>query len=186
MTQLTVAKTVHEPLKFGRYYVAEVAWSPNNVIHKAILFDYRGDSFSLFEASYTPMVQENITVERLCYIKVVGEITSMKEPGEFITPAEALKAQPIPKMPEGCDAEIREWMLVPFDLGKAFPHFQGKIYGDKKDRFKDGTDIRTSPIVEGPSSEGIIKTENSTYWLSTPHPNNFACLDILVKKLQGK
>lgn len=41
----------------------------------------------------------------------------------------------------------------------------GRVYGDRKGRFDDGTTIRTSAIVSGPDENGIIQTRNSRYKL---------------------
>lgn len=48
----------------------------------------------------------------------------------------------------------------------------GNIFGDSKQRFRDGTRIHTSYIVT-PSDEwkegAVVKTRNSTYLLGTPY-----------------
>lgn len=44
-------------------------------------------------------------------------------------------------------------------------HAEGRIYGDTKNRWADGTVIRTSRILSGPDSIGVIRTLNSFYVL---------------------
>ncbi len=41
----------------------------------------------------------------------------------------------------------------------------GRVYGDRKGRFPDGHYIQTSPILEGPDEDGVIRTANSSYVL---------------------
>jgi hypothetical protein len=62
---------------------------------------------------------------------------------------------------ENYDAEINEWVLV---NGMIF----GKIYHDKKKRWKDGYDIRTSLIMcntEDVQEYEVVETKNSKYYL---------------------
>lgn len=58
------------------------------------------------------------------------------------------------------DAVLQEALIIDVDGGTIAV---GYIYGDKKGRFRDGTSIRTSYVLEGPNSAGIIRTRNSTY-----------------------
>ena len=39
----------------------------------------------------------------------------------------------------------------------------GDIFGDTKGRFRDGENVRTSFILEGPDEDGVIRTRNSVY-----------------------
>lgn len=69
-----------------------------------------------------------------------------------------LPAQPLEKPPVVYDGILQE---VSFGLASSGIKAFGKIYGDSKGRFADGSDIFTSNIV------GII-TRNSTYKIGTP------------------
>lgn len=40
---------------------------------------------------------------------------------------------------------------------------RGLISNDRKGRFANGKFVNTSPIVEGPDADGVIKTKNSVY-----------------------
>lgn len=58
-------------------------------------------------------------------------------------------------------AELRNWLLLGNVEGKRWAI--GDIFNDSKNRFKDGTEVRTSSIVE--IKGDIIVTRNSVYRL---------------------
>lgn len=60
---------------------------------------------------------------------------------------------------------LENWYIVTNDLGHKKVAY-GNVYGN--DRFEDGSDIRTSPIVECDEDMKWIKTMNSVYELGTP------------------
>lgn len=61
------------------------------------------------------------------------------------------------------DAELRDWSVT--NLGGRLIAF-GRIYGDRKGRFADGTEIRTS-LVQSVTGD-ILQTRNTTYRLGEP------------------
>lgn len=61
------------------------------------------------------------------------------------------------------DGVIKEARIEPWFDGKSVA--LGKLYGDRKKRFNDGTPIHTSYIVSGPDESGIIHTLNGIYQL---------------------
>lgn len=65
------------------------------------------------------------------------------------------------------DAVLREWSIVSGDPNnmRFFIHVKGKIFDDKKGRFKNGDKVSTSPITSLPNANGVITTKNSSYKL---------------------
>lgn len=59
--------------KFGEYYVADVAWNPNNPIHRVIAVCESGSYFSLFSDGYDS-VNLVIPHKDLHYFKLVKRI----------------------------------------------------------------------------------------------------------------
>lgn len=65
--------------------------------------------------------------------------------------------------PIAVTGKLRNW--------RVFKNYEGNLiatgdsYGDVHGRFGDGENIYTSPIVEGPTPKGYIRTENSVYYL---------------------
>lgn len=72
------------------------------------------------------------------------------------------KPPPSVLVPEGCDGVILNARITHY-AGETVA--MGAIYGDRKGRFYEGKLIGTSPILEGPDENGIIRTQNSTYKL---------------------
>jgi hypothetical protein len=60
------------------------------------------------------------------------------------------------------DAVLKEASI--HDMGRG-PIAFGKVYADRKGRFKNGESIRTSLIISGPDANGVIRTRNSVYQL---------------------
>jgi len=60
----------------------------------------------------------------------------------------------------GVDGTLRNARVVPCGNGSLAI---GRIYDDRKERFRDGEQVRTSRILEGPDANGIIRTRNSVY-----------------------
>lgn len=45
----------------------------------------------------------------------------------------------------------------------------GRLYGDTKGRFQDGTEVKTSTVTAGIAQKGqVIETRNSRYMLGNP------------------
>lgn len=67
-------------------------------------------------------------------------------------------------------AILKDWTITPLSSGLVCV---GKIYGDKKKQFKDGTVIRTSVIVRewGEDGNNFIQTLNDTYILKGNETN---------------
>jgi hypothetical protein len=61
---------------------------------------------------------------------------------------------------------LRSWILTPWLDGKT--RATGKVYGDLKGRFNDGSTITTSPIVM--MDRDILVTERSIYKLGRCEP----------------
>lgn len=60
------------------------------------------------------------------------------------------------------DAELKNWKIVDYYGNYVVI---GEIYGDKKNRFVDGTVVTTSSIKSLDLEAGILKTKNSLYTL---------------------
>ena len=56
---------------------------------------------------------------------------------------------------------LKNWTIEPYWDGNIVIY--GEIYNDTKNRFPDGTHIRTSAVHHVDFVEGIAKTKNSTY-----------------------
>jgi hypothetical protein len=65
-------------------------------------------------------------------------------------------------VPDGVDAILRNAIIEEWAGDRVAT---GAIYGDRRQRWKDGHPIHTSIILSGPDDAGIIKTRNSTYLL---------------------
>jgi hypothetical protein len=59
------------------------------------------------------------------------------------------------------DAELHDWTLLPFFNGGLI--ISGRIYNDKKNRFADGTRVRTSKLIS--VYNGKATTQNTKYLL---------------------
>lgn len=57
------------------------------------------------------------------------------------------------------DAELHKWWVE--DIPGEGVVFHGRIHGDRKQRFADGTPIRTSLVMS--REDDIIQTLNTTY-----------------------
>jgi hypothetical protein len=68
------------------------------------------------------------------------------------------------------DAILRNWTPVVSVYTNTVVRFEGKIYEDKKGRFKDGDEILTSRAESIDYETGILTTQNSKYQLY-PLPN---------------
>ena len=72
-------------------------------------------------------------------------------------------------MNEEYDGVLTNWIIDPMGRGVLW----GEIFGDKKERFNDGSWIHTSymePDVISGAKEGIVvRTLNSAYLLGAPH-----------------
>lgn len=58
---------------------------------------------------------------------------------------------------------LKNWSIDHFWDGSVVIY--GEIYNDSKNRFQDGTQIRTSRVRRIDFEEGIVETRNSTYIL---------------------
>lgn len=58
--------------------------------------------------------------------------------------------------------ELRDWYVRPMYKGFIIV---GKIYGDFKKRFEDGTEVCTSKVLQADFEKGLVITCNSVYCL---------------------
>lgn len=90
----------HQRMKFGHYYIVEVAFDPNNVVHRAIACEPRTGwpgtpqakrTVTLFAQGYEApdgsMVLRDQEIEKLEYFRVVGEIHQMQGKPKVLTTA---------------------------------------------------------------------------------------------------
>jgi hypothetical protein len=80
-------------LKWGHWYVVEVAFRPGNPIHRAIATDYRENRFVTLFGSYEDDRIPRVNLDTLAYFKVIEPIKAMKEDPEHFLPADADKAK---------------------------------------------------------------------------------------------
>lgn len=78
---------------------------------------------------------------------------------------------------------LRNWSYTEYANGKIA---NGDLYGDAKQRWRDGTYIHTSLIMSGPDENGIIVTRNSVYKLEGPSlAEQFAEKGITLKSMDA-
>lgn len=68
-------------LKFGHYYIADIAHAPNNPIHRCIVSDVRGYNpngtiLSIMRSGYEPQCMA-VNTRSLAYFKIICEIEEM-------------------------------------------------------------------------------------------------------------
>jgi hypothetical protein len=85
-------------MKFGHYYIVDVAFRENNPTHRAIAFRFRGGhgkygaTVNLMAEGYGPAVLENVRLDKLAYFNLIQELTEMQN-----VPYKLPRCMPTPK-----------------------------------------------------------------------------------------
>ncbi|QIG69779.1 hypothetical protein EVB81_210 [Rhizobium phage RHph_I46] len=66
------------------------------------------------------------------------------------------------------DAKLEDWFVLPMNGGLC-----GYIYGDKKERFPDSSQVYTTKVVEGEVEPfNVVRTRNTSYLLGKRYNSN--------------